>query len=308
MAALADGAILAVALGRLARAIFYFKLLMRFVILLLASVLLGSLRATAGPAPTPLRVATYNLRYNNPDDGADAWPNRKEMVKNLVRYHDFDVFGTQEGFREQLTGLAELPGYAFVGRGRDDGKEAGEHSAIFYKKARLQLLQTGDFWLSQTPDQPSKGWDATCCNRLCTWAKFKDLQSGREFFFFSAHFDHEGTEARRQSGLLMVKKIKEIAQSTPVICVGDLNSTPDTEQVKTLQAQLGDAYLLTQTPAYGPVGTFNGFELNAPLRDRIDYIFVSRGSTVRSYAVLTDSLRGHYPSDHFPVLAEVVLK
>jgi len=281
---------------------------MRFVILLLASVLLGSLRAAASLAPAPLRVATYNLRFNNPDDGADAWPNRKEMVKNLVRYHDFDVFGTQEGLRGQLTGLAELPGYAFVGRGRDDGKEAGEHSAIFYKKARLQLLQTGDFWLSQTPDRPSKGWDATCCNRLCTWAKFKDLQSGREFFFFSAHFDHQGTEARRQSGLLLVKRIKEIAQSAPVICVGDLNSTPDTEQVKTLQAQFGDAYLLTQTPAYGPVGTFNGFELNAPLRERIDYIFVSRSSTVRSYAVLTDSLRGHYPSDHFPVLAEVVLK
>jgi endonuclease/exonuclease/phosphatase family metal-dependent hydrolase len=304
----AGGAILAVLSGQLAFYHAYFHLLMRLLTFLLISILLGTQLAATGKPPVPLRVATYNLRYNNPDDGADAWPNRKEMVKNLVRYHDFDVFGTQEGLRGQLTGLAELPGYAFVGRGRDDGKEAGEHSAIFYKKARLQLLQTGDFWLSQTPDRPGKGWDATCCNRICTWAKFKDLQSGQEFFFFSAHFDHEGVEARRQSGLLMVKKIKEIAQSAPVICVGDLNSTPDTEQVKTLQAQFGDAYLLTQTPAYGPVGTFNGFELNAPLNDRIDYIFVSRGSTVRSYAVLTDSLRGHYPSDHFPVLAEVVLK
>jgi len=256
----------------------------------------------------PLRIATYNLRYNNPGDGADAWPNRKEMVKDLVRYHDFDVFGTQEGFREQLKGVAELPGYAFVGRGRDDGKEAGEHSAIFYKKARLQLLQTGDFWLSQTPDRPGKGWDATCCNRICTWAQFKDLQTGQVFYFFSVHFDHEGVEARRQSGLLMVQKIKEIAKNAPVVCVGDLNSTPDTEQVKTIETLLGDARELTQHPAYGPVGTFQGFELNAPLTDRIDYIFVSRGSTVLSYAVLTDSMRGHYPSDHFPVLAEVMLK
>jgi endonuclease/exonuclease/phosphatase family metal-dependent hydrolase len=281
---------------------------MRFLILLLASLLLGSQAATAAKPPVALRVASYNLRYNNADDGADAWPNRKEMVKNLVQHYDFDVFGVQEGLRSQLTDVAELPAYAFVGRGRDDGKEAGEHSAIFYKKARLQLLQTGDFWLSQTPDRPSLGWDATCCNRICTWARFKDLQSGQVFYFFSVHFDHEGVEARRQSGQLMVKKIKEIAQGAPVVCVGDLNSTPDTEQVKTLQGALGDAYQLTQRPAYGPVGTFNGFELTAPLRDRIDYIFVSRGSTVLDYAVLTDSMRGHYPSDHFPVVATVVLK
>jgi len=281
---------------------------MRFLTFLLISLLLGTQLVAAGKAPVPLRIATYNMRYNNAGDGPDAWPNRKEMVKNLVRHYDFDVFGTQEALRGQLNDVAELPEYAFVGHGRDDGKEAGEHSAIFYKKARLKLLETGDFWLSETPDKPGKGWDATCCNRICTWAKFRDLQSGQEFFFFSVHFDHEGVEARRQSGRLMVQKIKEIAQNAPVVCVGDLNSTPDTEQVKSLQALLGDAYLLTQRPAYGPVGTFNGFELNAPLRDRIDYIFVSRGSTVRDYAVLTDSMRGHYPSDHFPVVAEVLLK
>jgi endonuclease/exonuclease/phosphatase family metal-dependent hydrolase len=281
---------------------------MRFLFTFIISLLLGSQGSLAAKPPVPLRVASYNLRYNNPGDGADAWPHRKEMVKNLVRHYDFDVFGVQEGLRGQLNDVAELPAYAFVGRGRDDGKEAGEHSAIFYKKARLALLQTGDFWLSETPDRPGKGWDVTCCNRICTWARFRDLQSGQVFFFFSVHFDHEGVEARRQSGLLMVRKIKEIAQGAPVVCVGDLNSTPDTEQVKTLQGALGDAYLLTQKPAYGPVGTFNGFKLDAPLTDRIDYIFVSRGSTVLDYAVLTDSLRGHYPSDHFPVMAEVVLK
>jgi len=281
---------------------------MRFVIFLLTSILLTSAAATAARPPVALRVASYNLRYNNAGDGANAWPNRKELVKNLVRHYDFDVFGVQEGLRGQLTDVAELPAYAFVGRGRDDGKEAGEHSAIFYKKARLALLQTGDFWLSETPARPGKGWDATCCNRICTWAKLKDLQSGQVFYFFSVHFDHEGVEARRQSGQLMVRKIKEIAQGAPVICVGDLNSTPDTEQVKTLQGALSDAYLLTQKPVYGPVGTFNGFKLDAPLADRIDYIFVSPGSMVLNYTVLTDSMRGHYPSDHFPVVAEVVLK
>jgi endonuclease/exonuclease/phosphatase family metal-dependent hydrolase len=170
---------------------------MRLLTLLLASLLLSVWLPATGKPLVPLRIATYNLRYNNAGDGLDAWPNRKEMVKNLVRHYDFDVFGTQEALRGQLNDVAEIPEYAFVGRGRDDGKEAGEHSAIFYKKARLKLLQTGDFWLSETPDKPGKGWDAKCCNRICTWAKFQDLQSGQQFFFFSVHFDHEGVEARR---------------------------------------------------------------------------------------------------------------
>jgi endonuclease/exonuclease/phosphatase family metal-dependent hydrolase len=281
---------------------------MRLIFCLLLSTIWLSHAALAQKNTASLRVATYNLRMNTANDKADAWPNRKEMVKSLIRYHDFDIFGTQEGFRGQLTDIAELPEYTFVGRGRDDGKEAGEHSAIFYKKDRLKLLQTGDFWLSQTPDKPSLGWDATCCNRICTWAKFKDAKTQREFFFFSVHFDHEGVEARRQSGLLMAQKIREIAKNAPVVCVGDLNSTPDTEQVKTMQTVLRDAYQVTQKPAYGPVGTFNGFKLDAPLLDRIDYVFVSSAYQVLSYADLTDSWRGHYPSDHFPVVVDVLLK
>ena len=261
----------------------------------------------AQPVPAPLRVATYNLRMNTASDGPNAWPQRKELVKALVRYHHFDVFGTQEGFRGQLNDIAELTDYAFVGRGRDDGREAGEHSAIFYRKSRLRLLQTGDFWLSETPDRPGKGWDATCCNRICTWARFKDAQTGREFYFFSVHFDHEGVVARRESGKLMAQKIKEIAGKLPVICVGDFNSTPDTEQIQILQRALRDTYTASATPAYGPVGTFQAFDLAAPLANRIDYIFVSAGIQVLTYAVLTDSMRGRYPSDHFPVVADVVL-
>lgn len=279
---------------------------MRLLVLVLLSFLLGSYSTVAQKPAQRLRVATYNLRLNVASDGVNAWPNRKELVKNLIRYHQFDVFGTQEGFRGQLTDVAELTDYSFVGHGRDDGKEAGEHSAIFYRKSRLQLLQSGDFWLSQTPDQPSKGWDAKCCNRICSWARFRDLATKKELFFFSVHFDHEGVEARRQSGLLMVKKIKEIAKDAPVICVGDFNSTPETEQIQTMQALLQDAFRVTRQPPYGPVGTFNGFKLDAPLTDRIDYIFVSRQFSVLDYAVLTDSIRGLYPSDHFPVLVNVV--
>jgi endonuclease/exonuclease/phosphatase family metal-dependent hydrolase len=255
-----------------------------------------------------LRVASYNLRYNTPNDGENAWPNRSEMVKNLIRYHKIDLFGTQEGLRGQLTDIAQLPGWAFVGKGRDDGKEAGEHSAIFYRKDRFALLETGDFWLSETPDKPGKGWDATCCNRICTWAKFSDKQTKKTFYFFSAHFDHQGVEARRQSGRLMVEKIKAIAKTEPVIFVGDLNSTPDTEQVKTIQTLLQDAYLVTKQPPYGPVGTFTAFKSDAPLKDRIDYVFVSKGVDVLSYAALTDRLDQRFPSDHLPVVVDAVIR
>jgi endonuclease/exonuclease/phosphatase family metal-dependent hydrolase len=256
----------------------------------------------------PITVASYNIRYNNPGDGVNAWPNRKEMVKALVRYHGFDLFGVQEALRGQLVDLTEMNEFAFLGKGRDDGKEAGEHSAIFYKKDRFDVLKSGDFWLSQTPDKPGKGWDATCCNRICSWAQLKDRTTRKTFYFFSVHFDHQGVEARRESGKLMVQKIKEIAGNDPVICVGDLNSTPETEQVQTIQTLLNDAYQVTTMPPYGPVGTFNGFKFDAPLKNRIDYIFVSKPINVLSYAVLTDAKDQRYPSDHQPVVVKLVVK
>ena len=252
-------------------------------------------------ANTPLYVASYNLRYNNPGDGPNAWPNRIEMVKGLIRFHEFDVFGVQEALRGQLNDLAAMTEFAFLGKGRDDGKEAGEHSAIFYKKDRFLVLKSGDFWLSETPGKPGKGWDATCCNRICSWAKFQDKTTKKFFYFFSVHFDHQGVVARRESGKLMVEKMSEIATDAPVICVGDLNSTPDTEQVKHIETLLNDSYTVTVLPPYGPVGTFNGFKMTAPLADRIDYIFVSKSVKVLTYGVLSDFKEQRYPSDHLPV-------
>ncbi|MBW7893083.1 MAG: endonuclease/exonuclease/phosphatase family protein, partial [Chitinophagaceae bacterium] len=197
----------------------------RIVFTLLAGLILQSVVAQKN---TALTIATYNLRFNNPNDGINAWPNRKEDVKALIRFHDFDIFGTQEGLIDQIRDLAEMSEYAYTGKGRDDGKEAGEHSAIFYKKDRFKLLASGDFWLSETPDVPGKGWDAKCCNRICSWGKFKDLRTKKQFYFFCVHFDHQGVVAREESGKLMVKKIKEIAGNSPVISVGDFNSTPET--------------------------------------------------------------------------------
>ncbi len=280
---------------------------MRLLILLLSSSLV-IIQPTLAQKSDPITVATYNLRYKNKSDGVNAWENRKENVKALIRFHEFDLFGTQEALREQLNDVAELNEFAFLGAGRDDGKEAGEHSAIFYKKDRFKALQSGNFWLSETPDKPGKGWDATCCNRICSWAKFNDLKTRKSFFFFSVHFDHQGIEARRQSGKLMVEKIKEIAKSDPVILVGDFNSTPETEQIQTIQTLLSDSHTISASPPYGPEGTFNSFKFDAPMDKRIDYIFVSKQFSVLKYGVLTDAKEQRYPSDHQPVEVKVVLK
>ena len=255
-----------------------------------------------------INVASYNLRYNTPNDGVNAWPNRKENVKGLIRFHEFDIFGVQEALIGQLKDVAELTEYTFYGKGRDDGKEGGEHSAIFYKKDRFKALQSGDFWLSETPDKPGKGWDATCCNRIASWVKFQDLLSKKEFYFFNVHFDHQGVEARRQSGHLMVKKISEIAGKSTVILTGDFNSTPETEQIKTIQGLLNDSHEVTKQPPYGPQGTFNSFKFDAPMDKRIDYIFVSKNIDVLKYGVLTDAREQRYPSDHQPVLIKIEIK
>lgn len=257
---------------------------------------------------TPIIVGTYNVRYNTPNDGINAWPNRKEDVKALIRYHEFDIFGVQEALRGQLNDIAELPEFAFFGAGRDDGKEAGEHSAIFYKKDRFKVQESGNFWLSETPEKPSKGWDAKCCNRICSWVKFRDLTTKKEFFFFNVHFDHQGVEARRQSGKLMVQRIKEIAKNETVICTGDFNSTPETEQIQAMQTILKDAKSISALPPYGPEGTFNSFKFDAPMKHRIDYIFVGDKVKVQKYAVLTDAKEQRYPSDHQPVVAKVVIE
>ncbi|QRR01030.1 endonuclease/exonuclease/phosphatase family protein [Dyadobacter sandarakinus] len=276
--------------------------------LLLVCMLLVVAAGTSFSQNNVLTVASYNLRYNTPNDGVNAWPNRKEMVKGLVRFHDFDIFGVQEALVGQLKDVAELTDYAYYGKGRDDGKEGGEHSAIFYKKSRFKLLKSGDFWLSETPDVPGKGWDATCCNRICSWGQFQDQTTKKTFYFFNVHFDHQGKEARRQSGHLMVKKISEIAGKSNVILTGDFNSTPETEQIQTIRTILNDTHEVTKDKPYGPEGTFNSFKFDAKMENRIDYIFTGKNIDVLKYGVLTDALEQRYPSDHQPVVVKAVLK
>lgn len=273
--------------------------------LLFVMILFGTVN---GQKKTPINVASFNLRFETVHDGENAWPHRRDFVKELINYHEFDIMGTQELHHSQISDLLQMKGWKYIGGGRIDGINKGEHTAVFYKEDRFKLLDSGDFWLSKTPDIPSKGWDATCCNRICSWGKFKDKKSRKTFFVFNVHFDHEGVTAREESGYLMTQKIQEIAGRYPVLLCGDFNSKPDTKQIQHISSQLNDSYLISELPPYGPVGTFNGFKINAPLKDRIDYIFVSDHFKIHKYGVLTDFKEGRFPSDHLPVVVTLSFK
>src|SRR5690554_2226717 len=256
------------------------------------------------PSGKELIIASYNLRMDTPSDGENSWSHRKEMVKELIRFYDFDIVGTQEGFKHMLDDILELGNYAYVGVGRDDGQDAGEHSAILYRKDRFEVLESGNFWYSETPEVPGKGWDAVCCNRICSWAKFKERRTGTSFFVFNSHFDHQGKEARKNSSLLLIRKIKEIAGDATVFVTGDFNAVPDAEPIRLIHESglLLDSYEVTEEPPYGTVSTFNSYRLDSPVKNRIDYIWVTHNVKVKKYGVLNDLPYFRFPSDHFPVM------
>ena len=249
-----------------------------------------------------MRIATYNIRYDNPRDSGNLWVDRLPRITALLEYHDFDIFGTQEGLKHQLEQLLKsLKGYEMYGIARDDGKNEGEHAAIFYRKESFQLLDKGDFWLSPTPDQPGKGWDANI-NRICSWIKLQEKRTKNVFFLFNVHYDHQGIIARKESSRLLLRKIPQITNGAPFILTGDFNGNHESEWYRMLQASgmMLDAMTLAQKP-YAPNGTFNGFRSSGISNDIIDHIFISRDFTVGEYAILTDSYLGKFPSDHFPV-------
>jgi len=253
-------------------------------------------------------VATFNVRYDNPRDSGNLWVNRAHVVSNLIRFHDFDVFGVQEALKNQLDDISSnLPEYERYGAGRDDGKEAGEHSSIYYKKDMFRLLKSGDFWLSETPDKPGKGWDATCCNRICSWVYLENIKTRKKFYMFNVHFDHQGEVARKESGKLMIQKIKEIAGNQPVLLSGDLNGTRESEWYLSIANSgiLKDSYSSIKFP-YENNASFNGY--NKPRgMGVIDHIFMSKHFSSSKWGILTDTYFGKFPSDHFPVVAKVTL-
>jgi len=257
-----------------------------------------------------LNVITFNIRYNTPNDNINAWPNRIKMVTGLLKFHEADIFGLQEALIGQIEDIQNnLPEYEWFGVGRDDGEKAGEFSPLFFNKTKFILIENGTFWLSETPEKPSKSWDSSL-NRIVTWGKFKSKVTGKQFLVFNTHFDHRGMEARKQSAILITGKIKEMTKdkNLPVILTGDFNLTPELEPISIIKKYLSDSREVTEQPPYGPVGTFTSFDWNAPMDKRIDYIFVQGSINVLKYAVLTDSKEKRWPSDHLPVFARVQLK
>ena len=272
--------------------------------LLLLALIVASLQLSA----QQMLVGTYNIRYKNANDSinGEVWTKRCQVICDQVNFMAPDIFGTQEVLYPQLQDMKKaLDGYDYIGIGRDDGKQGGEHEAIFYKKDKIQLLDHGDFWLSETPDKPGLGWDAVCI-RICTWGKFSakvpDLNQRRGlfnrgprfrekvFYFFNLHMDHVGVVARREAAKLVVAKIREIAQGQPVILTGDFNVDQNDEiyTIFTNSGLLKDSYDAARI-RFAENGTFNAFKTNYFTTSRIDHVFVSPSAKVEAYGVFTDS-------------------
>lgn len=255
-----------------------------------------------------ITIGTFNLRYDNPRDSGNLWKDRASIAAALIRFHQFDIIGTQEGLKNQLDDLQQnLPEYAHYGIGRDDGKDKGEHSAIFYKRDMFNVLDSGDFWLSEHPEKPGWGWDARN-NRICSWLKLRRKKDKKTFYVFNVHYDHQGVQARKESSKLILQKIQEIAGKQPAILTGDFNGNHDSEwyiQINT-SGVLKDALSEVEHP-YINNGSFNGFKTNNPSNDIIDHIFITSQFRANRYGILTDTYHGKFPSDHYPVLVELTL-
>lgn len=267
------------------------------------------LMVTAIVEAQQFRIATYNIRQKNTHDIGNMWDERKEPLTNLIKFHQFEIFGTQEGFHDQLADMERLlPGYKYIGVGRDDGAEQGEYSAIFYNTARFEVSKSGTFWLSATDiATPNKGWDAAL-PRICTWGIFKDKKTKKQFIMMNTHFDHVGVVARKESAKLMMAKAKEFAGNLPLVITGDFNVSETDEAYYTLANSkiVADCYTKIDFK-YAPSATFNGFGKNVAASGRIDHIFVTPQFEVKKYGVLTDTYVGKYPSDHFPVVVDLTL-
>ncbi len=251
-----------------------------------------------------LKVMTFNIRLSLDSDKENSWTNRKSEALGLMNYYQPDFFGVQEAVPQQMKDIKNgMTSYGFVGVGRDDGADKGEYSAIFYNEEKLQVLQSGTFWLSETPEKPSKGWDAAY-NRICTYALFKMKKGGKKFWAFNVHFDHVGNVARINSSKLILEKISKFnSKNYPVVLTGDFNLTEDSEPIMIISKRLDDSFFHSKTPVYGPRGTFQAFDINTIPNNRIDYIFV-KGFGVQNYRTINDRRENLlYPSDHFPIIS-----
>jgi endonuclease/exonuclease/phosphatase family metal-dependent hydrolase len=269
-----------------------------------------------------LVVMTFNVRYGSADDGQNNWANRKELACDVLRRHAPDIVGLQEALRFQIDDIrAALPQYAEIGGGRDDGKTKGEYSAILYRKDRLDVSDSGTFWLSDTPEVPGSITWGNACTRICTWARFVRKDTGEAFYHFNTHMDHISQFSRDKSAILLAQRIRDRAHPDPVFLTGDFNAGERNPVVQYFKGQkelkaannglaanpvrLVDTFRVLH-PDANEVGTFHSFN-GERTREKIDYIFAQPGVKVLRTEILYDNQDSRYPSDHFPVLAVLEL-
>jgi endonuclease/exonuclease/phosphatase family metal-dependent hydrolase len=281
-----------------------------FAAISIAITMAGIARAASSDAPQPLRLMTYNIRLDLVSDGANAWANRRQWVAAQVLWLRPDIFGMQEVLPNQKADLiADLPQYRLFGGGRD-GKETGEASPVGYDTKRFDFLEGGMFWLSPTPEVPSRAWDAAY-PRIVTWVRLKIRDSQQVVLAINTHWDHIGIIARRQSAAQIVRWIEaNVRHCDSVLLIGDFNSEINSEQMRTITQStlaLRDARAVSKSAPFGPRGTFNAFKASPTESIAIDHILLGSRIDVERYAVFSQAIDGRVPSDHFPVLVDLRL-
>lgn len=267
----------------------------------------GATKTNSFTPPLKLCIATFNLRYAS-TERPNSWPERRPVMRDCLRQLAPDVIGTQEGLYQQLKDIAaDLPDYEWIGTGRDGGNK-GEFMAIFYRRDRFVALSTNHFWLSDTPDVVASSTWGNSCKRMVTWVRFRESSSGREFFFWNTHFDHQVELARQKSALLLRERVSSLHTDLPIILTGDFNCTGGgSPAYDTLVKDAGfsDTWSAAKTRVNESWNSFHGFEKPEQNRIRIDWILTRGAATVEQSEIVTYSKDGQYPSDHFPVVTRL---
>ena len=274
--------------------------------------LLLSLALAQAPAPqlaqaAPLTVMSFNIRYGTANDGDNHWLKRLELLFALLREQQADVVGLQEALHGQIEEILQaVPGYAYVGVGRADGRRAGEYAAILYRTSRLQVRRSDTFWFSDTPGVvKSTSW-GNQIERICTWAYFEDRE-GPAFYLYNVHLDHQSQPSRERSVKLLLERASTRDPKAPAVVTGDFNAGEDNPAARAMLGVFRDSFRNLH-PDAKEAGTFNGFKSGQTGGDKIDFVFVEPGTEVLEAAIVRDSRDGRYPADHFPVTARVRLK